>query len=236
MRHSYSSTEKIFSTFYYHLMGSIKRIIIIQFVCCLFLVGIRVFQAESIYYSWLIWNLVLALIPLLIAHYLYKRIDKIPKHPYKTFFALLAWFLFLPNAPYLITDLIHLKAYAAIPLWYDSILLFFCAMVGLTYGILSIYYIHMIMKKYILDKYCWWILGYISMACGYGVFLGRILRFNSWDIIAHPHYLVYSSLKHLDKPQAIEMTLAFAVVVFISYTSFYHTLLLKKHLNHESTY
>ena len=91
----------------------------------------------NLFYFFLIWNLFLAWIP----YWLAQVLVQLHKRPKSIVFLVLTWglwLLFFPNAPYIITDLIHLKPRWPIPLWYDAMLLFFYSWAGLILGFLSL--------------------------------------------------------------------------------------------------
>lgn len=136
-------------------------------------------------YGFLIWNLILAWVPLFFA-WLASR--------WRHYRLLLLshaglWLLFLPNAPYLLTDLIHLGRWRAIPLWYDLLMLLVFAATGLLLGFFSLN----IMQDLVVELFglvAGRLFAVASLAlCSFGVYLGRFLRWNSWDLLAHPYQL-----------------------------------------------
>ena len=108
---------------------------------CVALVALRVMRTGTGYYLFLIWNLFLACIPPTITHILcaaHKR-----RSPAVAQLMLLAlWLLFLPNAPYLVTDFVHLKQNTPLLYWYDLMLLLSCAGTGLLLGYISVFDVH----------------------------------------------------------------------------------------------
>lgn len=135
-------------------------------------------------FLFLVWNLFLAWIPFLIAYNLekmYAVVGKIFIWP-----ALLCWLLFLPNAPYLVTDIIHLKPRPPLPLWYDTTMLFAFAWTGLLLGFFSLIYARKFWAEHI-HKNTAGLFVLISLAlCSLGIYLGRFQRWNSWDILLSP--------------------------------------------------
>lgn len=116
----------------------------------------------------------------------------------------LAWFLFLPNAPYLVTDLMHLSARPPVPLWFD--LLMFCgfAATGCWLGVVSL---EAALCRLSSARVKTWASLLVCLACGYGVYLGRFWRFNSWDVVAAP---LTSLLGPMTSPRAALFSLTFA--------------------------
>jgi uncharacterized membrane protein len=159
-------------------------------------------------YLFLIWNLFLAWIPYLAALYIVRSVKKGSAWP-MLMPALLVWFFFLPNAPYLITDLKHLHYRPPVPFWYDIVMLFSNAITGLMLGLVAVYEVHESLKHWLsVKKANLAIMGSIALS-GFGIWLGRFQRFNSWDVITRPGQLLHETLAALDSRW--ELFQAFAV-------------------------
>src|SRR5918992_4003560 len=150
---------------------------------CVAMVEIRTHETGDAYYRLLIWNLFLAWVPLALAVAAYararRRVDVVVAA------LLVPWLLFFPNAPYLLTDFIHLDEGPA-PLWYDALMLSAFAWTGLLLGFASLYLVQMILRRALGPAVAW--LG-VLVALGLasvGVYVGRFIRFNSWDALLHP--------------------------------------------------
>ena len=144
---------------------------------------IRIRFSEAVDFS-LDWNLFLSWIPLLIAFLartVSKRFGQLP-----IVIALLSvfWLIFFPNAPYMVTDLVHLSVdYNRDLTWHDAIMLFYYAQISLINGLVSLYWMHGSWRR-TYSKNIGLALLLISFPLGgFGVFLGRIVRLNSWDIL-----------------------------------------------------
>jgi uncharacterized membrane protein len=135
-------------------------------------------------YRFLIWNLILAWLPLFFAALAYlaarKRLGLLV-----AFFGVL-WLLFFPNAPYVLTDFIHLQEAGAAPLWYDALMLSSFAWTALLLGFASLYLMQMIWRRS-LGAALSWVGAACALALGsFGVYIGRFMRWNSWDALLHP--------------------------------------------------
>jgi len=134
---------------------------------------------------------------------------------------LLMWLLFFPNAPYIITDLFHYEERLPVPYWYDLVLVISAAWNGLILGMVSLMNVEKFLSRYL--KPLWVrVCEIVSLLlCSYGVFIGRFLRFNSWDLITDPRILVYTSAHHVLLPQHYSklwvFTLLFSVFLGIIY-------------------
>ena len=150
---------------------------------CVGLVEIRIRETGSDYYRFLVWNLFLAWIPLGFAAAAYARsrrgVDAL------TVALLVPWLLFFPNAPYLLTDFIHLEVGPA-PLWYDALMLSAFAWTGLLLGFASLYLVQLILRRSFGATVGWLgVVGALALA-SIGVYIGRFIRLNSWDALLHP--------------------------------------------------
>lgn len=171
-------------------------------------------------YRFLLWNLFLAWIPLGFAA-LANRFRPISRHLLLLLPCLASWLLFLPNAPYILTDLVHLRARSGVPLWFDILLILSFAVHGLLLGLASCHEVHQVLKRRMKPLFAWTLLVGAFIASAYGVYLGRFLRWNSWDILSQPEALLHDVLRPILHPfqnkEVIAMTLGFGVFMFLCY-------------------
>jgi len=102
----------------------------------------------------------------------------------------IVWLLFFPNALYIITDLVHLDLESNVPKWFDAILLFASSTAGLMMAFVSLYRVERMLSKWVNKKWLSPVILAILFLGSFGVYLGRFLRWNSWDIITHPFSLL----------------------------------------------
>jgi uncharacterized membrane protein len=168
------------------------------------------------------WNLFLAWIPLFIILYLRKLHQQQKLSQITLYIGLGVWLLFLPNSPYLITDLLHLKYRdnPIIPIWFDTLFFFTFALAGLQAGLFSLYSAQQLLNQYFKPKLVWGFILLVLVLTSFGIYLGRELRWNSWDIIAQPLDLIYSILHQIMNPTALQFTLVYAIALSIFYLMF----------------
>ena len=161
---------------------SVASLAALSLAPCLLWIG-RVVYTGSLTYSHVLWNLLLAWVPVLLG-WIATRPNRTP--PWIRIGAAVTWLIFLPNAPYLITDLIHLRPSGQIPLLYDGLLLFSLGLSGLAIGLTTVYWMEQAVAGQ-FGRWARWIfsLGALGLA-GCGVYVGRFLRWNSWDLILRP--------------------------------------------------
>src|ERR1700751_3830758 len=116
-----------------------------SFVCMFFGI-VRIQITGNFKGLFLVWNLFLAWVPFLIAFSLSQKKKKV--HPVTLWMYISVWLLFLPNAPYIITDFVHLRPRVGIPFWYDGMAIFIFAFHGLILGIVSTLFIHEALEKH----------------------------------------------------------------------------------------
>ncbi|MEA5405930.1 DUF1361 domain-containing protein [Arcicella sp. DC2W] len=188
------------------------------------------FEAIVLHNTYLIginWNLFLAWVPLFIVLYMNKQVKAKALSKNRMLIYSFLWLLFFPNAPYIITDLVHLHPYQGNSYWHHQIMIYTFAFVSLICGLLSLYWIQKIWEA-TFSKY-WSMIFVIAsvILAGYGIFLGRIQRFNSWDLFTHPMALLKYVLHSFSNPTAILMTFEFSVFIGLAYCML-HSLI---HLN-----
>ncbi len=173
-------------------------------------------------FLFLIWNLFLAWVPYWIA----LSIEKISRWSGSWLviaLILIVWLLFFPNAPYIVTDLLHLKSRSPIPKWYDLMVLVSFAWTGLMLGFLSLYEIQLFLRKRLHTKLVWLFTISAIILCAFGIFLGRFLRWNSWDVISNPGNLFQDIIINISNPGAFSTTfniiLVFSGFLLLAYVT-----------------
>lgn len=160
------------------------------------MVAVRVVYTGHFSYIFLVWNLFLAWLPFLFA--LMVVVFRQSKLALGAFGML--WLLFFPNTTYLVTDLIHLNQTNYIPIWYDAIMLFSFALTGLMLGLLSLYFVHAVVQSHFGQAFGWLFVMITAVLGGVGVYIGRFLRWNSWDVFTNPITLLNDLVHNLFNP------------------------------------
>jgi uncharacterized membrane protein len=173
---------------------------------CLGLLALRSAATGEFRFRFLMWNLFLAVIPFpcaLASEWLLRR----PR-----WFAALPlvglWLLFLPNSPYLVTDLIHLDQ-QNVPYWYDALLYGSFAITGVLLGFSSVALIHVAIRDRFGVLRGWTVALLSLVLSAYGVYLGRVERWNSWNAIGSPRVIAERVLAPLHSPLQNARTIAF---------------------------
>ncbi|MDP1713811.1 MAG: DUF1361 domain-containing protein [Anaerolineales bacterium] len=151
------------------------------------LVVARVAYSDSNRHTGLIKNLFLAWIPFMLAYIAHavswRRIWLYLVIPVIAFL----WLIFFPNAPYMLTDLQDLARRASdAPLWYDVLIVVWFSWTGMLLGVISLYLMQDIIFRTFGRAAGWVFVFVISGLSSFGLYIGRFMRLNSWDILQDP--------------------------------------------------
>jgi len=181
----------------------------------------RVLISNQITFTFLPWNLFLAWLPYLFSLLMVAIHQFRPHLKWTQMWVLIIpgalWLLFLPNAFYIMTDFVHLTQRQTIPIWYDAGLLAITAWTGIFLAIASLHTVQGIVRSYFGIRLSWGFTLVVIGLSGYGVYLGRFLRWNSWDVLSNPLGIAYDTLDPLINP----LTNADKIGFMIMYTSLF---------------
>lgn len=201
------------------------KLLIQSSLLCLAMVVLRFFWTSSMGYAFLIWNLFLAWIPLFLALYV-RRLERKMKSGILIATVFFAWLVFFPNAPYILTDIVHLYPGKNMGYWYDLVLILLCAWNGLVLGLISLNKMHHFLLRRFKQKISWMCIGAIIVLSSFGIYLGRVERYNTWDIVTNPLQLTIDILHHvihpLSHPGTLSITAGFSIFLAISYLTFFN--------------
>ena len=151
------------------------------------LVVARIAYSETGRHIGLVWNLFLAWIPFMLAYF--AHLVSWRKSTLYFIIPVIAflWLIFFPNAPYMLTDLQDLarRSFDA-PLWYDVIIVVWASWTGMLLGVISLYLMQDIITRTFGRTPGWVFVFLISALSSFGIYIGRFVRLNSWDILQNP--------------------------------------------------
>ena len=195
---------------------------------CASMIGARALYTKEIVFKPFLWNLFLAWVPLLAALPLYTLAARGIRRPFLGFSLAVIWFLFFPNAPYIVTDLVHLHARAGVPYWYDMLTIMSFALTGLFLGYLSLYLMQELVHSRI-GRWTSWAFAFVMLALSaFGIYLGRFLRWNSWDVFTNPLETLGDAARMVLPPKDPQLLgfsatfFAFSLVCYLIVYSFTH--------------
>jgi uncharacterized membrane protein len=200
----------------------IDKALSLSILFSLTLIAGRIIYTGHFSYLFLVWNLFLAFLPYLITKAI-SRDSRLINTRVKFIIVFLLWLFWMPNAFYIITDLFHLGSTPNMPRWYDLALILSCAWNGVIMGVLSVRQMEKIWHLRVPQIREWWFMAPVMFLNAWGVYIGRFLRFNTWDIISNPFVLmadIFEMLLHpVENRIAWSMVLCYAVMMGIMYAT-----------------
>ena len=201
-------------------INSLEKMILVSIGFTMSLLFIRILFTKELTYGFFPWNTILAIVPLLFSR---KLTDKDEWNKY-TIGLLSGWLLFFPNAPYIITDLFHFSKDPGVPYWFDLVLVVSGTWNGMLLGFLSLMQVERFLLKKLSVKWTGLIIALCILLCGYGIYLGRYLRYNSWDILTNPIELLSAIANHILSPFDNSRIWAFTIVFSMMFGIIYFTI------------
>ncbi len=189
------------------------------------MVAVRVLHTGHRSYSFMAWNLVLAWIQLLLSYLTSRSFAKAERLGVVTLALGFLWLIFLPNAPYMVTDVLHLHTSRHAPAWYDLILLISFAWTGLLLGYVSLYLMHDLVIRSWGVVTGWLFVIVVLGLSSFGIYLGRFLRWNSWDVLVNMSGVIDDVLRLVlnpfEHPRTFVMSFFMMVMLFAFYLVIY---------------
>lgn len=191
--------------------------------CAILATRVRLSHSPS--YIFLIWNLFLAWVPFVCSQLAAEMQRRAPAAWWRLLLPGALWLLFFPNAVYLVTDFVHLRAREGIPLWFDIGMLAAFAWSGCFLAVVSLRTMQALVARYLGAALSWLFVAGVFGLNGLGIYLGRFLRWNSWDVFTDPHGVLHDVAAIVAHPlanrQATGVTALFAMLLLVCYMAFY---------------
>jgi uncharacterized membrane protein len=216
------------------LFSKVNLMIAALTVFCFALLAFRIGYSGTTHFRFLVWNLFLALIPLGITHIVFG--NKTAPGKLAMAIALGAWLLFFPNAPYILTDLFHLKPHSSMPIWFDLVLILSFAWTGLLAGFISLMRIEEALKLWFSPRWTAVGITLLLFLGSFGIYLGRFLRWNSWDIMNRPGALFGDIVDRFAHPFDHPRTWGVTIFLGLMLTAMYFSLRLFRSGNRQEPF
>jgi uncharacterized membrane protein len=186
--------------------------------------AVRIDKTHSLHYVFLVWNLFLAWVPLIAASYAFALARR--RVGVAVGVLMVVWLLFFPNAPYMLTDFIHLsEGSGSSTVWFDALMLSSFAWTALMLGFVSLFLIHAIIGRRAGARWGWAAVVCALGLASIGVYLGRFAHFNSWDAVTRPRHVLSVIGQETDSPfhdpKMFTALLALTVSLLIGYLVVY---------------
>lgn len=189
------------------------------------LILVRIAMTGHWYYGCLAWNLFLAWLPMVFASVAGEAYDERANRPWRFWGAAAAWLILFPNAPYIFTDIVHLTTFLFMHFWVDLTLILLCALTGFVVGFVSLYLMQSMVRRMYGRLASWLFIGGVAGLSSFGIWIGRFLRFNSWDVVVRPVALYHTIGNVVTAPPTQHLSGAFLVLFatffFLGYLMLY---------------
>jgi uncharacterized membrane protein len=205
-----------------------RKLLLLGWLCISSMMSLALLAARIVYtggfnYRFLAWNLFLAWIPLFAALLVWRLDQGRRKFWLPVALLSLTWLLFFPNAPYIVTDFQHLTPRQNVPLWFDLVMILSFAWNGLTVGFVSLRIMQQFAQRH-TGPIGGWILAIGTLTIsGFGIYIGRFLRWNTWDIVTNPHPLLQDILVRMvdpfGYPRTIGVTVLYSSFLILAYVT-----------------
>ena len=203
-------------------LPAFERLLIFSFCFTLGILIYRCLFSWSFHYTYLVWNLFLAVTPYLVS----KQLVKCKGLNFKAVLLLTTWLLLFPNSPYVLTDIFHLAPKDNIPFWYDGLLFMSASWTGLLPGLVSLQKVETFLSQHLHQFWLKASIFFCLLLSGYGIYLGRFLRFDSWDVITDSKRLISVSERTFFNPdehlRVWIFVVLFAIFMDVLYVGFKH--------------
>jgi len=186
------------------------------------LFGLRIIATQSLDYWFLFWNLLLAWVPVLLAWMLLRSLKtRLWLQPLPVLLTAL-WLGFLPNSFYLMSDLIHLESTGDVGVLYDAVFMLSFIWNGLVAGFISMYWVHREFVKRRGSQAGAIVMAVVIALVSFAIYLGRSLRWNTWDVLVNPAGLLFDVSERVINPLAHPQYLTTTATFFMLIGSMYY--------------
>lgn len=198
---------------------------------CSSLASVALFAAgalrnHSVTFEYLIYNLFLAWIPLGLSLWLERMLRTRLWSSWPPFLLTLFWLGFLPNAFYMISDYIHLQEVTRVDLLYDIITFSSFILNAFALGLISLYLVHSELRKRVSPRVSWLLMTITIFLTSFAIYIGRDLRWNTWDVLLNPASILFDVSDRLLAPHAhpemFSTTFGFSVLIGSIYVVVWH--------------
>jgi uncharacterized membrane protein len=206
----------------YFSRTEVERLLVLSSLFSFLMLAIRIIATQGLVFLFLPWNLFLAFVP----YYLAKKLTLNSawiENKLKFAIAFLGWLLFIPNSFYILTDLYHLELSKDSPRWFDLTLIFSFAWNGMLLGILSVRKMEIVVGSLLKNRNILFFLYPVMWLIAFGIYIGRYLRFNTWDVLTNPFSLFAETGEMFMNPfkytYAWGMIFCFSIFITLVYLS-----------------
>ncbi len=174
-------------------------------------------------YWFLLWNLVLAWVPLVFLYFLIRWLQKGRWLSWKGILLTVLWLVFLPNSFYLVTDFVHLKATGEVSVLYDAVFFMSFAWNGLLLGFTAVYIMQKELQMRLARRQVNLLIVAVFVLCSFAIYLGRYLAWNTWDLVVNPAGILFDLSERIVRPGLYPNTFTTTTLFSVALLSMYYT-------------
>jgi uncharacterized membrane protein len=201
------------------------QFIIALLISSLVSVGLFAYTAwrdQSLLNAYLVWNLFLAWVPLVLALRLMTVLRRKLWSSWEALLTTFLWLVFLPNSFYMISDFIHLRDVPKTDILYDSVMYASFVFTGVILGFSSLYLVHLQLRRRFSARMAVLWVWLVLLLCSVAIYMGRDLRWNTWDILVNPGGLLFDISDRVQHPAAYPQMLLIIGAFFVLLVSMYN--------------
>jgi uncharacterized membrane protein len=204
-----------------HAWHHLAQAIVISNAISIGLMAVRFMAATNYRYWFLLWNLFLAWLPLLFAWLFRRTVANGRLLSWQSGALLAAWLGFLPNSFYILSDYVHLRATYEVSLLFDVVLFASFVWNGFLAGFMATYTVHSELRRRLTGYKAHAVIGGVLLLCSFAIYLGRFLRWNTWDVIINPGGLLFDVSDRVLNPSSYPRTFATTGTFFVLLAGMY---------------
>ncbi len=189
------------------------------------LLGLGAIRGNGFTDWYLAWNLALAWIPLALAYALVAQLKHKAWSSWTGIALSIVWLLFLPNSFYMVSDYIHLQDIPRTNVLYDSLTFTVFILNGLILGYTSLYMVQAQLRKRVSNLQAEAFAAVMLLLCSFAIYLGRDLRWNSWDVLVNPAGILFDVSERIIDPLAHPAAFTTTLMFFVFLAGLYWVLL-----------
>jgi uncharacterized membrane protein len=205
-------------------VGAIRKFVVALLGLSMVSAGFFVVSAvhnHSLANWYLLWNLFLAWLPVVAAYFLIRTLQDHAWSSWPGILWTLVWLVFLPNSFYMVSDFIHLQEVDPSNILYDSVMFTLFILNGLVLGYVSLYLVHVQLRQRLRRWTTDGLIGVILLLCSFAIYLGRDLRWNTWDVLVNPAGILFDVSERVLHPFAHSDTFTTTAIFFVFLSSIY---------------
>lgn len=228
MTTKYSQSKEVVSFFRTSSFNRIFALLLLTNTASVVLFLFRLLEGDTFRYWFMLWNLALAWIAPFVALWLAERLKRFSWKHWSSICITLVWLLFLPNSFYMVSDLIHVRQTGEVSIIFDAVLFSSFIFNGFIAGYIGVYLVHRELNRRLSAVKAYAVIAGVFLLCSYAIYLGRILRWNTWDALFQPAALLFdisdTLLRPVEHSQAYVITGSFLLLIGVFYLLAYELL------------